>query len=367
MQSQEITLPTETAIPTSVYSAKQCDAPERPVLAKIQRIPALDFTKGALVLIMVLYHWINYFIGPSWRYYPYLRFLTPSFIFITGFMISHVYLSKYAATDPRLARRLVIRGLKLLAIFFVLNGARSVILPMLGKGAMAQSLPSAENLFTIFVSGNLAVTGTKLISFSILIPISYLLILSGLLMLPCRIFRYAFHVACGLLLLSVLILYVAGLQSYNLQFITIGMLGVLTGFMPISMINSVIRHPYLLALLYLCYAFAITIWNVPFLLLIVGVLLSLAVIFVIGASGSEYGVARNEVALLGKYSLLGYIAQVAILQLLSAGSHKVNLGFSLLPVSFAAAFVLTIVSVELTDRARPRIAFVDNLYKLVLA
>jgi uncharacterized membrane protein len=28
---------------------------------KPYRIPALDFTKGALVLIMVLYHWINHF------------------------------------------------------------------------------------------------------------------------------------------------------------------------------------------------------------------------------------------------------------------------------------------------------------------
>ena len=45
--------------------------------------PALDFTKGALVLIMVLYHWLNYFYGPRGDVYRYLRFLTPSFIFIT--------------------------------------------------------------------------------------------------------------------------------------------------------------------------------------------------------------------------------------------------------------------------------------------
>src|SRR5215813_5460686 len=86
-----------------------------------QRISALDFTKGALVLIMVLYHWINYFIGPQWPYYFYLRFLTPSFIFITGFMISHVYLAKYEVTDLRLPRRLFIRGLKLMGIFLALN------------------------------------------------------------------------------------------------------------------------------------------------------------------------------------------------------------------------------------------------------
>ena len=94
---------------------------------KPQRISALDFTKGALVLIMVLYHWINHSIGPQWGYYQYLRSLTPSFIFITGFMISNVYLSKYDPADPRLAKRLFTRGLKLITIFVCLNMARTFI------------------------------------------------------------------------------------------------------------------------------------------------------------------------------------------------------------------------------------------------
>ena len=101
---------------------------------KAQRISALDFTKGALVLIMVLYHWINYFIGLQWPYYRYLRFLTPSFIFVTGFMISNVYLSKYDAADPRLSKRLFTRGLKLMAVFLALNAARTLIVPVLSTG-----------------------------------------------------------------------------------------------------------------------------------------------------------------------------------------------------------------------------------------
>jgi uncharacterized membrane protein len=79
--------------------------------SKANRILALDFTKGALVLIMVLYHWINYFNGPSDN--RYLRFLTPSFIFITGFLISNVYLTKYGILDPQLPKRLIQRGVKI--------------------------------------------------------------------------------------------------------------------------------------------------------------------------------------------------------------------------------------------------------------
>jgi peptidoglycan/LPS O-acetylase OafA/YrhL len=334
---------------------------------KAQRIPALDFTKGALVLIMVLYHWVNYFIGPQWEYYQYLRFLTPSFIFITGFMISNVYLSKYAASDARLSKRLFTRGLKLMAIFLVLNVARIFVVSALGTGVLVRNPLDPRNVFAIFVSGNLPVTGGKLVAFSILVPISYLLMLSGALMLPYRLYRYTFHVVCVLLLLSVLVLGLTGAQSFNLEFVTIGMLGVLTGFMPIAAINDFVRHPYRLAFAYVCYAIAITIWNVPFPLLVVGVFLSLTVIYLVGASWGESGRTRSEVILLGKYSLFGYISQIAILQILSAGLRHANLGFAALGISFVAAFALTIFSVEVVDQARARTVSVDTWYKAVFA
>src|SRR5271166_4503527 len=94
--------PESQAVHSSVLDV---DARKAGSSSKPKRISALDFTKGALVLIMVLYHWVNYFIGLQWPYYRYLRFLTPSFIFVTGFMISNVYLSKYVVDDPRLFKR----------------------------------------------------------------------------------------------------------------------------------------------------------------------------------------------------------------------------------------------------------------------
>ena len=334
---------------------------------KTQRISALDFTKGALVLIMVLYHWINYFSGPQWEYYRYLRFLTPSFIFITGFMISNVYLSKYDSADPRLSKRLFTRGLKLMAVFLALNVARTFIVPVLSTGVLVRNPLDFRNVFTVFVSGNLPAVGGKLASFIILVPISYVLMFSGGLMLPYRFYRYTFHVVCVLLLLSILILGSIGEQSSHLELVTIGMIGVLAGFKPIAAINGFVRHPYALAFAYLCYTIAITIWNVPFVLQLVGVPLSVMVIYLVGLSGSEAGTIRTEVILLGKYSLFGYISQMAIIQFLSAGLHHLNSKVTVLGLSFVAAFALTIISVEVLDRARARAASMDRLYKAVFA
>jgi peptidoglycan/LPS O-acetylase OafA/YrhL len=358
-------------MPTEIESrASGTLLPRIDVLArssKSQRIPALDFTKGALVLIMVLYHWINYFIGPQWAYYEYLHFLTPSFIFITGFMISNIYLSKYGVTDPRLSKRLFSRGLKLIAIFLILNIARTFVVPLLGTGVLIQNPLDAKNIFTVFVSGNLPAAGAKLVAFSILVPISYLLMFSGLLMLPYRLYKYTFHLVCVFLLVSIVILGVTGAHSYNLEFVTIGMLGVLAGFIPIYAINDFVRHTYWLAFGYLCYTAAIITWNIPFPLLVVGVLLNLMVIYLVGDSGSESGTMRREVILLGKYSLFGYICQIAILQILSASFHHIHLGFAVLVISFIAAFTLTVVSTEVVDRARAKAASVDSLYKAVFA
>jgi peptidoglycan/LPS O-acetylase OafA/YrhL len=332
-----------------------------------QRIFALDFTKGALVLLMVFYHWINYFIGPQWPYYPYLRFLTPSFIFITGFMVSNVYLAKYDPKDPRLVKRLFTRGLKLMLIFILLNVARVVLVPVLATGVLANDPLGLRNLFIVFVSGNLPTVGGKLISFSILVPISYLLMLSGFLMLPYRFFKYTFHVVCGMLLLSIVTLAMTGARSLNLEYVTIGIVGVLIGFLPMTTINDFVRHRYILGFSYLCYVVAITVWNVPFLLLIVGVCLSLMGIYLVGIRNSERRIFGRETILLGRYSLFGYISQIVILQILAVSLRHFNFGIATLIVSFAAAFALTALSVELVDRMRTKTVSVDRLYKAVFA
>src|SRR5580698_5323993 len=139
-------MPTQTKTQTNRTSVARLDRQFSAPSLKSQRIPALDFTKGALVLIMVLYHWVNYFIGPQWGYYGYLRFLTPSFIFITGFMVSNIYLSKYVAADSRLSKRLFTRGIKLMAVFLVLNVARILVVPILGTGTLVQNPLDLRNL-----------------------------------------------------------------------------------------------------------------------------------------------------------------------------------------------------------------------------
>jgi len=322
---------------------------------------------------MVLYHWLNYFIATEGDFYRYLGFVTPSFIFITGFLISNAYLSKYEISDWQLPKRLIQRGLKLLVVFIVLNVVISFLIRESYSGKILFDPLSFKNTIAIYVTGNTSVRGIgKAAVFHILVPISYLLLLSAGLSIVYRFYKYIFHVVCMVFLLCVLILDLNGLESVNLDLLTIGLLGVLIGYVPIEKINNVVRHPYILAGAYLCYISAITVWNIVYPLQVVGVCLSVMLIYLLGAKNGELGRVRRHIVLLGKYSLFGYLTQIAVLQFIYRGLQQINLQHTnlsagALGITLFGAVALTLLIVEAIDRARARSTTMDGLYKAVFA
>ena len=336
--------------------------------AKSKRIPALDFTKGSLVLIMVLYHWLNYFYAgqAKWDVFRYLRFLTPSFIFITGFLVSNIYFAKYGIASRRLPARLAERGLKLLGVFAVLNIFRTLLLP---RGARLQLISehlSLRSLVNIYVIGtDLGGGQGKAVAFYILVPIGYLLILAALLLIGAKRWRPLFYWVFGVCLLGLSILDFAHLNSANLQLLTIGLLGLLLGYVPIGRISRFVDHPWIVIAAYACYLGAITIWNVIYLLQIVGVCLSLMLIYMVGSSQALRGMTQNQVILLGQYSLLGYIAQIAVLQILYQAFRHSDMSVRAVQwISFVSAVLLTILIVRATNSLR-RVRMVDGFYRAI--
>jgi hypothetical protein len=157
------------------------------------------------------------------------------------------------------------------------------------------------------------------------------------------------------------------LEYGNLELLAIGLLGVTTGYLSLATIENLLTHRALLLLAYLSYVAIITVWNVMYPIQIVGVFLNLMLIYLLGLSAAGKGRLGGTVILLGKYSLFGYIAQIAILQMLYRGFRPMRLGVAVLPVSFCAAFALTVISVDLLNRARRKFVFLERLYRAVFA
>lgn len=324
------------------------------------RLPALDFTKGALVLIMVLYHWLNYFVTASPLVYKYLRFLTPSFIFIAGFLISHVYLSKYTVSGLRISRRLLSRGIKLLAIVISLNLPLSI-------GHI--KLFSARAYDPLHGSGIEAyIIGTASVAFSVLVPIAYLLILSAGLLTPSKYYRNVYHLTCAGSVICAVMFEVTGINGGYLQIFSIGTLGISMGYVSIDQINDFVKHRFMLMSAYLIYLLAITIWDDIYILQVIGVFLSLSIIYGLGIMKEDSGQChRLLLILLGQYSLFAYIIQIVFLQILRRSMRPLGAGLLISFTALIACTCCTIMGVGALHHTRARIRGVNRLYLAVFS
>jgi peptidoglycan/LPS O-acetylase OafA/YrhL len=334
---------------SSPMTCNQVEAHSRP-----GRLVGLDFTKGTLVLMMVLYHWLNYFVDMQGFYYRYLRFLTPSFIFITGFLISQIYLPKYQGKDLRLPRRLLVRGLKLLAIFIGLNLA--VILSR--TSAHLETVADWSLYLEQNIGGRAA--------FWVLLPIAYLLIAAAAMSLISRVFAPVFTAVAIAGVAVVIVMQITSRSSALLELISIGLLGITIGAVPMHRIESLIHRPAVLGIAYGGYVCAITFWNEVYVLQIVGVGLTLAIIYAIGVAADD-GIGKRLVLLLGKYSLIGYIAQIAALQVLHrmSGYATQDVSVALLCLGLGAA--VTLGAVALVDCSRARVPLINKMYVAVFS
>lgn len=325
------------------------------------RVDALDAAKGVLVVFMVIYHSLNY----STQYhlaFRYLAFLPPSFILITGFLLCRVYLERHKATDLRMHARILTRGLKLVALFTVLNvGAQLVHSrhyhnPTRGLGYFVDHWPD------VYFHGD-----TRLAVFEVLLPIAYLLLLSPLLLLVAAWHRCALPILASALIITCLTLDVQGLSSQNLNLIVAGVAGMWLGRLSFVQLNQLGRWWWLSLAGYAVYAAAGLHWGQPFLLQLTGAVLALAAIYGGCLHLDGQRAVKPWLLRLGRYSLFSYVAQIAILQVLShvAGRPEpLSPGF---PALVFGTLALTTLLVELVAWSRARLRVVNGAYEAVFA
>lgn len=331
----------------------------------LPRDAAMDYTKGALVLFMVLYHWLNYFIESPGHAYDYLRFLTPSFIFITGFMISRIHLTGYKNSGRNLSKRLAVRGFKLLGLVFVLNALLYFAAARFEFSASVVAAFVRNMCWALIVANPAAAQGQKGAAFTMLVPIAYLLALSALIIVF-KAKRTAFCAALLILVVSVILSYSYGMANSYLDLLMIGALGVVIGFTDKVRTASLLNHPTVLIVLYCCYLTVISVWHVTLPLVVASVVLTTALLYIAGSRKAPR-VGWERTVFLGKYSLLGYIVQIAILQGLRRMPWFSQRGVGALVVSLLLGVLLTFALVDATDFARRKSALADRLYRFALA
>lgn len=325
---------------------------------KGERIAALDWVKGALVALMVAYHTLNYARFASFQY---LAFLPPSFIFITGFLLTNNYFARYNVRDWRLHRRLQFRGTKLILLYTLLNLSFALINSGRQRSLYIGPAKFVDNWQALFFFPDLG-RG----SFIILLSIGYLLLLSPLLLLLRSLKMWLVPAfAAGLVALCCYLEWV-GLANYHINMIGAGVLGMAFGIIPLEKIGLLARRWGVVVPLYFGYRVCDFLVGNPYLVQSLGVCASLLLLYGVALVWSPGTFLYQQVVLLGRYSLFGYIFHLGVLQIIFRLPLPLSREISVMLIG-PATLIVTWLTTKLIEKLRATTPAFDAAYKAVFA
>lgn len=315
---------------------------------------------------MVAYHTLNYFLDGYHILYAYIGYVTQAFIFYSGFVSGTVYFNKLIANKKLVYKRLILRGCKIILLFFVLN---LLIHALFQKNFGNQDLGLhlfLDNITAIFLTGN-----DKIARFAILLPIGYVLLLSPVLISLHRYKYYAFTTIIVFWLLAD-VMDVRGFFNFNC--ILTGIAGVFGGLIYNDQYKHLSIKPLRFAAVAIVLFFLIVFipfysdprsHYISYFLYIIVIVYNMHLLC---SFLNPAGLLIRQVLKFGQYSLYLYLAQIFILQIV-----KKILGFNLSSVSvihFLLFIFVTLMLVGLcylTDFLRNRFTLMDKIYRFVFA
>jgi peptidoglycan/LPS O-acetylase OafA/YrhL len=315
----------------------------------------LDFVKGFLVISMVVYHTLNYYCISGYDVIKYVRFVTGSFIFISGYIVSEHYLKKYETDKVNVSKRLIIRGLKILLLFTVLN----VSINMLGIQSHKAQFSIEQylnNLRGIYIEGNFSYT-----VFQMLVPISYFLLLAPIIL----IFHNWKKTIGAIMLIALLSCLIFNLNIFNLSGIIIGLAGFAIGLLSNKSKSIAIKGRIIILALLAISISVMEYFDKNILYYTFGIILVLKLVYDFSATTTLTNMTNRMIILLGRYSLLCYLLQIFFLQAMHKLfiTQRYGLGYELFIISIITSFYLIIIS-KMLDFSRSRLPIIDKVYKI---
>lgn len=326
------------------------------------RIHAVDFTKGTLVLLMVVYHVLNYLDYGSIPH-DYMAFLPSSFIMVTGFLITQVYSTTQGPAFSAAAWRLGSRALKLFALFTCLNIGVRLLWSRDHYGTMLDLPTFFADWANVYLTGEAAG-----VAFEVLLPISYVLLVSiGILWIQFTVPHLSQVIAIAVFSLCTLMeLNEHSINTLNL--FSAGLIGMALGSFQLHTVSTHARSFRLQVALIVVYLGVLLLGMDNYPAQIVITIVSVTILYSLGNLLNPARWWSVQIALLARYSLISYIVQILYLQ---AASHLVAAAPAL---RFEGAVSVMIVVALLTwltvvgvDYGRLRIAAIDRVYRALFA
>jgi len=322
------------------------------------RNAAIDFVKGCAVIGMLVHHSLNYY-PLDFPLIKYMRFVTGSFIFISGFVVSHFYVVKYGMNEKKMYLRLLTRAIKLLVIFTSLN----ILIKMsLNNGTIFDDLNATTFISNIYIYGNY-----NMFYFDLLVPIAYVLILTSLLIFITKKKLWLLKYITFMLFIFCSIHFFNNQQGYYLRYVSIGLIGAAIGFIPKSKLESIFHQRLAIITVYLIHIVLLPLIKLYYPLYVFIVILNLLFFYIIGLQLHRNHWLIGKIILLGEYSLISYLFQIAALQVFKKMALFSELILNETIIAFLIVTLTTYLFIEVVHYLRKQSTFINKCYKLVFA
>jgi hypothetical protein len=357
---------TDTTVATREKTAEPMPAlarlKPRPVVQSKTRDAHFDILKGFLVLIMVAHHTLEYFAGPNYPLIRYLDFVTGGFVFAAGFLSSFTQQLNPVVIRVKAARRLLTRGFKILAVFIVVNCLLGLTFHQSSSGKSFGGQVIISHLPRILIAGD-----KRLVAFAILVPIAYTLIALAVL----TVLTESKWTLC--IVAAILLGYDTAIAPlpYNLYFLAMGLSGAAAGKLVdrAAVVSASRTAPRALMLTGAAlYMGAITVLpSDNAILYVAGIFCVLASAYAYAGTLELFRLPFSSLVMLGRYSLVGYLAQIFFLQILARGAARpaMEWGLGAIPLILTTIFLWGLCSG--LDFLRGRYATISYAYRLVFA
>jgi hypothetical protein len=331
----------------------------KPVLAA-SRDRALDFTRGALVLCMVVYHAVNYS-GADPAVLRHLRFLPGAFVFLAGFGVGRLYLPRWEAGEKDVPLRLCWRGVRILALFLALNVLAHVLMPA-SYNRQLDLAEFAERLDVILGPG-----GVRAAVFGVLPPIAYVLAACGAALALGRKGRGAVRLLGTSVSGGAAVLAIFSPLPFNLELAALGFLGVLAGSVNTGWLPLWLRQPLPLLVVFFALQAPLLRDEPGFGLTAALITVTLALLYTTGRRISSRLAAVTPLLLMGRNSLPAYLLQIAALQLLFRTMRAMGIGPPDLISAIVFTATVTLAGIAATTTLRIRSPLADRTYRALFA
>lgn len=319
----------------------------------------LDFVKGFLVFSMVIYHTFNYFSIAGYSATQYVRYSTGAFIFISGYIVATYYKNKFYLNQTAVCKRLIIRGIKLLLIFLVIN----LLISFVGMESHKASYDLnnfINNFNAIFIGGN-----TNVVAFPILVPISYALFLS-----PLFLFFHAWEKSLIVITALLVAIYLLiDTNNFNLYGLLIGIIGTLIGLLQDSkkLYYSIKSNVLIFILLCVC-IFFMKYFDRNILTYVVGVSIIIKLVYDFSQTQNPANPVSRMLVLCGQYTLLCYLSQIFFLQIIHrfVYQNRHELDYKILLIILITSIFLIILC-KIVDLFRTKFALIDKSYRFIFS